>query len=112
MSGGGAAAALWSPTRPTLLAAANMDGGVQFVDIGHRTAGAATGAAGGGGETHAGLSLELRASERKIPLTSVTLSRGGGGGSRQLVAAGDTLGRVHVWRVGADVAAARPQEGK
>jgi len=102
LSNGGASAAIWSPSRPTLLAAACQDGGVRLLDAGGKPF---------HGYTSEEFSHvhELRASERQIQLTSVALSRGS---SRQLAAAGDALGRVHVWRVGADAASARPQESK
>ncbi len=117
----------WSPARPSIFAAATLDGALLVYDLktaatvsspGASAESSSSSSGGGAGEP----ARTLLASENYRPKTAA--SRGGGSGapaltaaafaapSSSMAAAGDALGRTHVWKLDAEVAAPRPSEIK
>ncbi len=94
----------WSPARPSLLmaAAAEPDAALAILEVHPATTVSSSSASTG----TASASEMLCASERQVAslaLTSLAFNR-------NLVAAGDSLGRVHVWKLSSKLATAKPQE--
>lgn len=83
-------AALWSPARPLLLALGNTTGQVQFLDVCNLQA--SEGRSGGP-------LLELPSPEKPAPVTSLAFNTA----NVSLIAVGDSLGRVWVWKLPTDV---------
>ncbi len=126
----GISSVCWSPVRPVVFSAATLDGSLLVYDLRLVAIGASSSSSASPsnpGQTGGGTSEPVRvlpASENfrprtaaargaKVPgLTSVAFasSAQSSSSSGALVAAGDSLGRAHVWKLDSEVAAARPSE--
>ncbi len=112
----------WSPVRPAVFAASTLDGVLLVYDLRSAAvaaAAASSSASGGGGAGEP--ARALRASENYRPKTASSssgarapalTSTAFAAASTSMVAAGDALGRAHVWKLDSEVAAARPSEIK